>query len=81
MPTEGWSKKRAEALCDRLLCEAKEGSSRTEGSSLCAVGRRSDRRRKWNTDSARGGGGVLRNPIAWGVLEPPPFLKCSVGGF
>ena len=26
------------------------------------------------------GGGVLRNPIAWGVLEPPPFLKRSPGG-
>ena len=45
VPSEGWSKKRAQALCDRLLCEAKEGSSRTEGRSLRAVRRRSDRRR------------------------------------
>ena len=26
------------------------------------------------------GGGVLRNLIAWGVFEPPLFLKWSVGG-
>ena len=49
---QGWSKKRVEALCDRLLCETREGSSRTEGRSLRAVGRRSDRRRQWKTDSA-----------------------------
>ena len=27
VPSRGWSKKCAEALCDRLPCEAKEGSS------------------------------------------------------
>ena len=29
-----------------------------------------------------GGGGVLRNPIAWGVLNPPPPFKNGLwGGF
>ena len=37
VPSEGWSKKRAEALCNRLLCEAREGSGRTEGRNLRAV--------------------------------------------
>ena len=53
VPSEGWSKKRAEALCGRLLCEAREGSSQTEGRSLRAVGRRSDRRRQWKTSGAQ----------------------------
>ena len=26
-----------------------------------------------------GWGGVLRNPIAWGVLKPPPFFKMVRG--
>ena len=40
MPSEGWSEKRVEKLCDRLLCLARESSSRTEERSFCAGGRR-----------------------------------------
>ena len=91
MPGEGWSKKRTEALCDRLLCKALEGSSRTEGRSLRAVGRRSDMRRQWQTSGAHfqatndpGGGQKKGNPEAADQVlglrttwEPPLSDMCA----
>ena len=47
MPSKGWSEKRAETLCDRLPCKARESSSRAEERSFRAGGRRGGRPRQW----------------------------------
>ena len=52
MPSKGRGEKCTATLCNRLLCQARESSSRPEGRNLCAGGRHGGRHGKWEVNSA-----------------------------
>ena len=52
MPSKGRGEKCAATLCNRLLCQARESSSRPEGWNLRAGGRHGGRRGKWEASGA-----------------------------